>query len=188
MTSSAPGNGLPLVLASASPRRVRLLRAAGLEFEQRPAHIDESARVGESAEQYVQRLAEDKARAVWRMGCRTLGADTVVVLGGRVLCKPRDASHARKMLRSLSGRSHRVLTGVTVFDGEDVRTDFDETRVRFRPLKDPEITEYVATGEPLDKAGGYGIQGGAASFVESIEGSRSNVVGLPLELVARLLG
>ena len=167
---------------------MRLLRSAGLAFEQRPASIDESPRDGEPAEKYVQRLAEEKASAVWCRGCRTLGADTVVVLGDQVLCKPRDESHARSMLRSLSGGPHRVLTGVSVFDGEGFRTDFAETQVRFRPMGDAEIAEYVATGEPLDKAGGYGLQGGAAAFVESVEGSRSNVVGLPLHLVFRLLG
>ncbi len=181
------GNDLPLVLASASPRRVELLRSAGFDFEQRPADIDESANAGESAEQYVLRLAEGKARSVWRHGCRTLGADTVVLLDDEVLCKPRDELHARGMLRSLSGRSHRVLTGVAVFDGTSCQTGCDETRVRFRVLGDQEIVEYVATGESLDKAGGYGLQGDASKFVESVEGSHSNVVGLPLELVFGML-
>ena len=178
---------LPLILASASPRRVRLLRQAGVEFEQVPARIDESALVDESPEAYVVRLAEEKARAVWRRGTRALGADTAVVIGSKVLGKPEGPSHARRMLRMLSGRTHRVLTGIALFDGDSCDTLCEETQVRFRRLHDGEIDAYVASGDPLDKAGSYGIQGEAARFVESVSGSRSNVVGLPVETVVRVL-
>ncbi len=158
-----------------------------MEFEQVPAHIDESALAGEIPERYVVRLAEGKARAVWRPGTRALGADTVVVLGSQVLGKPQGPSHARRMLRSLSGRGHRVLTGVALFDGDSCDTLCEETQVRFRRLEDDEIESYVAGGEPLDKAGAYGIQGAAARFVESVNGSHSNVVGLPVEQVLAML-
>ena len=187
MEASHTGNNLPLLLASASPRRSELLKLGGFEFERRPAHIDESARTGEPADRYVLRLAEEKARAVWRRGTRTLGADTVVVLGDEVLCKPSDEDDAKRMLSSLSGRTHRVLTGVAVFDGTSCLTRHAETRVRFRVLEDEEIDEYVATGEAFDKAGSYGIQGWASKFVESVDGSYTNVVGLPLELVSGML-
>ena len=176
-----------LILASASPRRVALLREAGFEFEQCPADIDESRLPNEAARQYVLRLAEAKARAVWREGTKSLGADTVVVLGSEVLGKPRDPSHARRMLRRLSRQPHAVLTGVAVFDGHSCRTLCERTRVRFRSLMENEIDEYVATGEPLDKAGAYGIQGGAARFVDSVDGSFTNIVGLPLEAVEAML-
>jgi septum formation protein len=178
---------LRLILASASPRRVELLRAAGFDFEQCPADIDESRLPNEAAAPYVLRLAETKARAVWRQGTRTLGADTIVLLGSEVLGKPRNPSHARHMLQRLSRRSHAVLTGVAVFDGQRCHTHCERTRVRFRSLMEHEIEEYVASGEPLDKAGAYGIQGGAAKFVESVDGSYSNVVGLPLEAVEAVL-
>ncbi len=187
MDESRTGNSLPLVLASASPRRSELLRLGGFDFEQRPAHIDESTRPGEPAEDYVLRLAEEKARAAWRRGTRTLGADTVVVLGDEVLCKPIDEDDAKRMLGSLSGRTHRVLTGVAVFDGTSCRVLYAETRVTFRVLEGDEIGKYVATGEAYDKAGSYGIQGWASKFVESVEGSYTNVVGLPLELVSGML-
>ena len=187
MEESRTGNSLPLVLASASPRRSELLRLGGFEFERRPAHIDESSRPGETAEDYVLRLAEEKARVAWRRGTRTLGADTVVVLEDEVLCKPIDEDDARRMLGSLSGRTHRVLTGVAVFDGTSCLVRHAETRVCFRVLDDEEISEYVATGEAFDKAGSYGIQGWASKFVESVDGSYTNVVGLPLELVSAML-
>lgn len=180
-------NGPSLILASASPRRVDLLQAVGIEFEQRPAGIDESRRPGEPVERFVVRLAEEKARASWRPGTRSLGADTVVVLGDKVLGKPTDSRHARTMLRSLSGRSHRVLTGVAVFDGARCATHCEETVVRLRPVGEREMDEYIASGEPLDKAGGYGIQGGASAFIESFDGSYSNVVGLPVAAVRRML-
>ncbi len=182
-----PGSDRPLILASGSPRRVELLEAAGIEFEQIPADIDETAKAGERADRYVMRLAEEKARASWRPGTRSLGADTVVVLDDRLLGKPRDAQHAKRMLRGLAGRSHRVLTGVAVFDGMSCRTCCEETMVRLREVSEREISEYVSTGEPLDKAGGYGIQGRASPFVDSVEGSFTNVVGLPMEAVSEML-
>ena len=187
MPASPIREPLRLILASASPRRVALLREAGFEFEQCPADIDESRLPGEAARHYVLRLAEAKARAVWREGTQSLGADTVVVLGSEVLGKPRDPAHARRMLRRLSRQPHAVLTGVAVFDGRSCRTLCESTRVRFRSLMEHEIAEYVATGEPLDKAGAYGIQGGAARFVESVDGSYTNIVGLPLEAVGAML-
>lgn len=185
MTTRQP---LPLVLASASPRRADLLREAGIEFERRPSDIDESRLPDEEPERYVVRLAAAKARAGWRRGTLALGADTVVVLDGTVFCKPRDAAEAKRMLASLSGRWHRVLTGVAVHDGRLTRTACEETRVELRNLSPREIDTYVRSGEPLDKAGAYAIQGGAGIFVARIEGSRSNVVGLPLERVAAMIG
>ena len=187
MTARPMRESFGLILASASPRRVDLLRAAGFEFEQCPAGIDETRLPDEDPPQYVLRLAEAKARAVWREGTRSLGADTVVVLGSEVLGKPRDPSHARCMLESLSRRPHAVLTGVAVFDGRSCKKLCERTEVRFRSLTKEEIEEYVATGEPLDKAGAYGIQGGAARFVESVVGSYTNVVGLPVEALDAML-
>lgn len=187
MDARSSDRRLPLILASASPRRTDLLQAAGIEFEQVPANIDEAMLPGERARPYVLRLAEAKARAGWRPGTRSLGADTVVAVDGQVLGKPRDDLDARRMLRLLSGRSHQVLTGVAVFDGQACEVACEATNVRFGALAEREIKEYVASGEPQDKAGAYAIQGGAARFVESIAGSYSNVVGLPVELVARML-
>ncbi len=187
MAPSRSGSNLPLILASGSPRRVELLQKAGIEFEQRPADIDESPLGGEPAHRYVVRLAEEKARAAWCPGTRSLGADTVVVLGDQILGKPRDTQHAKCMLRSLSGRSHRVLTGVAVFDGRSYKTHCEETVVWLREVAEHEIGEYVSSGEPFDKAGGYGIQGGASRFIESIEGSYSNVVGLPVDAVTEMV-
>ena len=182
---TAIGAGLRLILASASPRRVALLDEAGVEFDQQPANVDESPRPGESPEAYVSRLAEAKARASWKPGCRSLGADTIVTLDGVILGKPRDPTEARVMLRHLSGRSHEVLTGVAVFDGNRCSRACERTEVRFRDLADSEIDAYVASGEPMDKAGSYAIQGGASAFVRELAGSYSNVVGLP---VSRVLG
>ena len=187
MSAGPARAALPLVLASASPRRVDILREAGYEFRQSPADIDESRLPGEAPQPYVLRLAEAKARAVWCDGTLTLGADTIVAVGDEVLGKPRDRAHARRMLRRLSDGSHAVMTGVAVFDGRRCRVHCETTRVWFRSLSEREIGDYVATGEPLDKAGAYAIQMGAAGFVERIEGSFRNVVGLPLEAVATML-
>lgn len=176
-----------LILASASPRRAELLRSSGIEFEQIPACINEDILPGEAPRQYVVRLARAKAGAVWRPGTRSLGADTIVVLDGDLLGKPRDAQHAKQMLRRLAGRSHHVLTGVAVFDGRNYDTLCEETCVRFGALSDRAINNYVASGEPLDKAGAYGIQGAASNFVEDIAGSYSNVVGLPIDRVSRMI-
>ena len=172
-----------LVLASASPRRQQILRAAGIPFIARPADVIEALLPDESPEAFVKRLAEAKARAVWRDGELVLGADTVVVIDKTILGKPADEDEARRMLRLLSGRTHRVLTGIALFDGTVVRADVEETMVHFRDLDDLEIADYAATGEPLDKAGAYGIQGAASKFVPCIEGCYFNVVGLPISRV-----
>jgi len=178
-----------LVLASASPRRADLLRAAGFAFVVRPASIDESATPHESAAALVQRLAAAKAAAVAIADPLdvVIGADTVVVLDGRILGKPRDDGDATAMLERLSGRGHEVLTGVAVRQGGRAIVSVEETRVYFAPLRADEIAWYVASGEPRDKAGAYGIQGLASRFVERIEGSHANVVGLPVAAVQRAL-
>jgi septum formation protein len=175
-----------LVLASASPRRRELLEAAGWEIEVRPAAMDETRLPGERPAAYVLRLARAKSAAVAAgLGARrvVLGADTVVVSGGEVLGKPGDDREARAMLRRLSGRSHRVLTGVCLRRGTREQAWVEATRVWFSALSAAAIAAYVATGEPRDKAGAYAIQGGAARFIPRISGSYSNVVGLPLASV-----
>lgn len=171
-----------LVLASASPRRRDLLQGLRLGFEVRSAAIDETVLPDELAEEHVLRLARSKARAVARDDELVLAADTVVVLGGRILGKPTGASEARKMLRQLAGRTHEVYSGVALFErNEDhMATARDRSEVRLASLTDEEIEWYVATGEPLDKAGSYAIQGLGALFVEAIVGNYTNVVGLPL--------
>lgn len=176
-----------LVLASASPRRAELLRAAGIEFDVLTANVDETLRGGEDAEAYVTRLAEAKARAVIdRAGGRpVLGADTVVVCGDQILGKPTDGADAKRMLRMLSGRAHVVMTGVCLLGPRPV-VDVATTTVEFAPLTDGEIDRYVASGEPADKAGAYAIQGLASRFVTAISGSYTNVVGLPVALVYNL--
>lgn len=174
------------VLASASPRRRELLAQVGLEPEVMPSHIDETPREGESAEAYGLRVATEKARA-----CAderpALAADTEVVLDGRCLGKPGTAEAAKAMLRSLSGRSHEVLTAVALRTGQDVLTAVVRTEVSFRDLSDEEIARYVATGECADKAGAYGIQGRGGALVARVSGSYTNVVGLPLEETLALL-
>jgi len=178
-----------LILASASPRRAELLRAAGFAFEIVPADADESARPDEPAEDYVRRVAAEKARAVLRQfpDCTVLAADTVVVVDGCMLGKPSDDEDARQMLARLSGRAHRVLTGVAVAEGGREVLAVSSTLVRFAVLTSAEIDWYVSSGEPRDKAGAYGVQGLASRFVQGIEGSYSNVVGLPVALVHMLL-
>ncbi len=178
---------MQLVLASASPRRREILETAGLSFVVRPADVDESTRPGENPGDYVRRLAETKARAVWNLGETTLGADTTVVADSQILGKPADEAEARAMLRQLAGRTHEVITGYCLFDGEIARAGAEITRVVFAPMSEAEITGYVATGEPFDKAGGYGIQGMASKFIERVEGCYFNVVGLPVARVYALL-
>jgi septum formation protein len=180
-------NHLPLILASASPRRSELLRAAGIEFTVRVADIDETVLPGESPGDYVRRLAREKAQAVAQAGEMVLGADTTVVIGGEIAGKPVDAEDARRMLKLLSGQWHEVLTGVSLIRSDQIISEVAVTRVKFVKLADAEIDWYVATGEPMDKAGAYGIQGYASRFVESIEGNYSNVVGLPVQLVYAML-
>ncbi len=182
-----------LVLASRSPRRAALLRQAGLEPDVRAAEVPEERRPGETPGAHVLRLAEQKARAAAPTGDAAaeeivLGADTVVVLDGEVLGKPGDAGEARRMLRRLSGRTHDVLTAVFLLRpaAGSAASAIATTRVRFRPLDAAWVEWYVSTGEPQDKAGGYGIQERGVLLVEGIEGSWSNVVGLPLELLPGL--
>jgi len=188
----------PLVLASASPRRSELLRNAGIAFTVQPAHINERMLAGEAPEEYAKRLAREKARAVsmQRPGETVLGADTIVVVDSEVLEKPRDQADAARMLRLLSGRSHRVITGVCLIKAvsssefqassiEDVRAE--TTEVWMRNLSEEEIKEYVASGEPMDKAGAYAIQGITSRWIWKIVGCYFNVVGLPVPLVYQML-
>jgi septum formation protein len=180
---------MPLVLASASPRRAALLSAAGFLFELHPVDVDERWLEGERAEQYVSRLAELKAASALadRPGAVVLGADTAVVIDNRILGKPADEAEAARMLHLLSGRIHEVVTGACVMSGTGSARAVDRTSVRFLPMSEREIAWYVASGEPRDKAGAYGVQGLASRFVEGIEGSYTNVVGLPIATVCRLL-
>ncbi|QGG96832.1 Maf family protein [Actinomarinicola tropica] len=183
----------PLVLASASPRRLDLLRQAGVEPAVEPADVDETSPPGATPESLAVGLARTKAQEVAAGHAGedlvVLGADTVVVVDGRILGKPTDADDAARMLSALSGRTHHVVTGVALVDARTGRTvdGLARTDVRMRHLDAEEVAAYVATGEPLDKAGAYGIQGLAAVFVEGIEGDYTNVVGLPLPLVDVLL-
>lgn len=172
-----------LILASASPRRRELLRRAGIAFRVRPAPVDESVRPGESPRRHVRRLAREKAEAARRPGDRVLGADTVVVIDGKILGKPRNAREAGRMLRLLSGRVHRVLTGICLLTSQGSCSEVVETRVWFRRLTRAEIAGYIASGEPFGKAGAYAIQGLASRFVERVEGCYYNVVGLPVSRV-----
>jgi septum formation protein len=177
-------------LASASPRRSELLRQIGAPFSVRAAVIDESPLPREAPEAYVTRLAAAKAEAVWAAVADSrpvLGADTAVVLDREILGKPETAPEAAAMLERLSGRVHRVLTAVALRHAGGVETRLSDSEVRFRATTAAERLAYCATGEPFDKAGGYGIQGHAAVFVESIKGSYSGVVGLPLYETAALL-
>jgi len=181
-----------LVLASGSPRRRDLLEGAGVPFSVHPGDIDEKRATGEDAEEYTLRVARMKAAAVagrLAPGTWVLAADTTVVLDGTVLGKPKNEADAAKMLRLLSGRRHRVLTAVVLAQagGDEPFELVCETGVWFRPLDAATIHEYLATGEPLDKAGAYGIQGHGAMLVSSIEGSYTNVVGLPLAETIQLL-
>jgi septum formation protein len=191
-----------LVLASASPRRQELLRNAGISFTVQPADIDETPCLGELPRDYAERLAREKALAVFkqRPQDRVLGADTIVVVDDAILGKPRNSDDAARMLRLLSGRTHAVITGVCVVEagvrgqgpgaGElagILRTGSETTVVTMSELSDEEIREYVATGEPMDKAGAYAIQGMASRWIPRIEGDYSNVVGLPVALVYAML-
>ena len=176
-----------LVLASASPRRQEILHRAEIPFSVRPADVDESGLEGETPRDHVRRLAEAKARAVWRAGEFVLGADTVVAADGVALGKPRDREDAARMLTLLSGRAHDVLTGICLLESDQCRVAVEQTNVRFLDLGQQEIETYVSSSEPLDKAGAYAIQGGAREFVERIEGCYFNVVGLPVARVYSML-
>lgn len=181
-----------IVLGSSSPRRAELMRAAGIDFDVLPAHIDEAAHAGESPDAYVRRIAEAKLRAIaGRVADRIiLTADTTVVVDEHMLVKPEDDADAKRMLRMLSGRTHQVLTAVAVCRGPETSAplvEVERTEVEFAPLTAFEIDWYVETGEPRDKAGAYAIQGYASRFVARIDGSYSNVVGLPIALVYEML-
>jgi septum formation protein len=197
-----------IVLASASPRRQELLRNAGISFTVQAADIDEMPLVGEAPRDCAERLAREKALAVFRIRPQefVLGADTIVVVDDTILGKPRDVDDAVRMLRLLSGRTHAVITGVCVVgktaasdprtlaseatpaaDGLDLQTASETTLVTMCELSEDEIRDYVATGEPMDKAGAYAIQGLASRWIPRIEGDYSNVVGLPVALVYRML-
>jgi len=178
-----------LILASGSPRRSDLLRQAGLDFEIIVPQIDECPLPGEAPGDFVCRTAREKAESISADQAVILAADTAVVDGDRILGKPIDSDDAIKMLRSLSGRTHEVMTGVCIRFPDRTHCFHIETRVTFRTLSEQEIVDYVATEEPMDKAGAYAIQGGAAKMVRQIEGSYSNVVGLPLcEVIEKLSG
>ncbi len=173
-----------LVLASQSPRRSEILRQAGIPFTVRVAAVDETPLAGEKPEAYVMRLAALKALAVAAGEDETvLGADTTVVIDGEMLGKPADAAGARRMLERLSGRQHEVITGICLKRGVEVVRDCAATKVWFASMSAREIEEYVASGEPMDKAGAYAIQGLASKFIERIDGCYFNVVGLPVALV-----
>jgi septum formation protein len=191
-----------LVLASSSPRRRELLTQAGYRFEVHPTHIPEDPRPGEDPIAYVTRLAREKAETVFRelatsnspekerldgQSLVVLGADTTVALDNTILGKPEDAADAARMLRLLSGRTHRVITGVAVVTAKGAEVAAEATAVRFLTLSDAEIAGYVAGGESMDKAGAYAIQGRAARWIPRIEGCYFNVMGLPLALVSSLL-
>jgi septum formation protein len=176
-----------VVLASSSPRRHQLLNLIGIEHDVNPADIDETLRPREAPRRHAERLAREKAAtvAVRDPDLITIGADTVVVINRKVLGKPADTSDAARMLGMLSGREHTVITAVAVARGRKLRSAIEEVRVKFRRLREDEIEAYIATGEPMDKAGAYGIQGFGATIVERIEGDYFAVMGLPL---VRLVG
>jgi septum formation protein len=190
-----PQNNSTLILASSSPRRQELLREIGIPFQVHAAHINEDQIANEQPSEYALRLAREKAQAVAARYPQSyvLGADTIVVVDGEVLGKPKDHADAARMLRKLSGRGHEVTTAVSliapdaVAPGTRTETRACTTKVYFRKLTEDEIQQYVAGGEPMDKAGAYAIQGGASRWTDRIEGEWSNVVGLPLSLVTDLL-
>lgn len=181
---------MKVVLGSGSPRRRELLTGLGLAFDVRVADIDESVRPDEAAIPYVERLALDKARAVTsklESSALVIAADTIVELDGALLGKPSDSAEAKQMLRRLSGATHSVHTGVAVSWNGIEQVDVASTGVRFHAMTDAEIDWYVATGEPMDKAGAYGIQAYGALFVAGLDGGYFNVVGLPVDLLYRLV-
>ena len=184
-----------LILASSSPRRADILRSAGFVFQVRPIHVDEARLPGESAEDYVLRVAKAKSHAAADQmrgsdpAAIIIAADTVVLAKGEILGKPQDAADARCMLRSLSGKSHEVLTGLSIlriFDATEI-LHIEKTRVEFLKMSEEEIEKYIQSGEPFDKAGAYGIQGIGGRFVARIEGCYFNVMGLPLSRMRTIL-
>lgn len=173
-----------LILASQSPRRAEILRQAGIPFTVRAANIDETPRKGESPSEYVERLAEAKASAIAGSADEiVLGADTTVVVGGEMLGKPSDEADARRMLGLLAGRCHKVITGICLIRGGERIRDIAVTEVWFAPMTEDDIAAYAASSEPLDKAGAYAIQGLGSKFIDKINGSYFNVVGLPIAMV-----
>jgi septum formation protein len=174
-------------LASASPRRRDLLNLVGIDHEVRPANIDETYLPGEQPRDHAERLAREKAVAIDGSDSVTIGSDTIVVVDGQVLGKPRDRAHAAEMLRQLSGRSHIVMTGVAARWRGVLASGLEEVGVTFRRLTDDEIERYIDTGEPMDKAGAYGIQGFGATIVDRVDGDYFAVMGLPLNRLVRLL-
>lgn len=186
---------MKIILASASLRRAKILRDAGIAFEILATHIDEAVLPGETAQAMVARLAEAKARAaaaqieVDNCECIIVGADTTVELNGEILGKPRDSAHAREMLARLAGRTHHVLTGIFLLrlPGNSTRAAVENSAVTFAPLGESEIDSYIASGEPLDKAGAYAIQGLAGRYIPRIDGCYFNVVGMPLARLYALL-
>jgi septum formation protein len=178
-----------LILASGSPRRRELLTQIGLRFDMQAADLDETRREGEAPAAYVQRLALEKAQAILALHpqATVIGADTTVVLDGEVLQKPADVDEAERMLRALAGRSHEVHTGVAVVRADAALQHVETTRVFFGEIAEAELAWYLQTGDSLDKAGAYGIQGYAARWVTRIEGDYFNVMGLPLAATVRLL-
>ena len=183
-----------LILASASPRRRELLTQAGFEFQVHPAHIPEDPLPGEDPIAYVTRLAREKAEAVFQIlagqpsdPTTVLGADTTVTLDHHILGKPENPADAARMLRLLSGRTHRVITGVALVSAHRTQAVAEVTEVEFLPLSEAQIQSYIATGEPNDKAGAYAIQGRAARWIPRIQGCYFNVVGLPISRVSTLL-
>ena len=178
--------GVPIILASSSPRRRELLALLGLTFATSPADIDETWRNGEAPAAHAERLAREKAALRARADALVIGADTIVVIDGAILGKPRDADEAAAMLRRLSGREHQVYTGVAVAYGGRTASGVRQTSVTFRALEEATLAEYVATGEPFDKAGAYGIQGYGAVLVERIDGDYFTVMGLGLTLLVDL--
>ncbi len=187
MPDPRPTQAPTLVLASQSPRRAELIGRLGLAFETIPADIDESRLGDETPDEHAERLSREKALTISRARPEALvvGSDTIVVVDGDVLGKPRDAAEAVEMLLRLSGREHEVHTGVAVARGDRVESGLEKVKVRFRPLDRATCEAYVATGEPMDKAGAYGIQGFGSAIVEGIEGDFFAVMGLP---VVRMLG
>lgn len=177
-----------VILASSSPRRRQLLELIGIKHDVRPADIDETIAGGETPHEYAERLAREKAEAVAASAAGiVIGADTVVVIDGRVLGKPVNEQQAAAMLEALGGRTHTVVTAVAVVVDGRTSSSVEEVAVTFRPLTQAEIASYIATGEPMDKAGAYGIQGFGATIVERIEGDYFAVMGLPIVRLLRLL-
>lgn len=189
MTQQHPVSSL--ILASASPRRRELLQQAGVAFTAIPSHTAEDILPGEAPADYALRVAEAKAREVFKnhSGSLVLSADTIVVVNGEILGKPRDHSDGQRMLRLLSGRIHAVMTAFVLInsDGQTATRQVVTTTVTFKPLADTQIQEYLATGEPFDKAGAYAVQGIGSALVEKVEGSYTNVVGLPIDEVLEAL-